>query len=483
MVALVLGYFIYGKFVDKVFGPDDRPTPAVAKADGVDFIAMPNWKVFMVQFLNIAGTGPIFGAILGAKFGPVAYLWIVFGCIFAGAVHDYMCGMLSIRHGGANLPDLVGVYLGSKTQKVMLVFSVLLLMMVGVVFVYSPAEILTHIWEPKAISSFLGHNTFWIALIFIYYIFATMLPVDKIIGRIYPLFAFSLLFMAVALMIVLFVKMPALPEVWDGLSNRGAETLGFTDAVFPCLFITIACGAISGFHATQSPLMARCVKDERMARPIFYGAMITEGIVALIWATVAMYFFYNDPTPGYQLMEAAKDSGAHTSAPRVVSIVCNDWLGLFGGILALLGVVAAPITSGDTAFRSARLIIADFLHFEQHSIRRRLMICIPMFAAGICMLMWQMADADGFQKIWSWFGWSNQTLSVFTLWTATVYLVQSKKPFWMTLIPALFMTVVCSTFLLISKQAFGLSPTISYTGSIVVLLIATAWFFTWMRKR
>ena len=483
MVALVLGYFIYGKFVEKVFGPDDRPTPAVTKADGVDFIAMPNWKVFMVQFLNIAGTGPIFGAILGAKFGPVAYLWIVFGCIFAGAVHDYMCGMLSIRHGGANLPDLVGVYLGSKTQKVMLVFSVLLLMMVGVVFVYSPAEILTHIWEPKAISSFLGHNTFWIALIFIYYIFATMLPVDKIIGRIYPLFAFSLLFMAVALMIVLFVKMPALPEVWDGLSNRGAETLGFTDAVFPCLFITIACGAISGFHATQSPLMARCVKDERMARPIFYGAMITEGIVALIWATVAMYFFYNDPTPGYQLMEAAKDSGAHTSAPRVVSIVCNDWLGLFGGILALLGVVAAPITSGDTAFRSARLIIADFLHFEQHSIRRRLMICIPMFAAGICMLMWQMADADGFQKIWSWFGWSNQTLSVFTLWTATVYLVQSKKPFWMTLIPALFMTVVCSTFLLISKQAFGLSPAISYTGSIVVLLIATAWFFTWMRKR
>ena len=483
LIALVLGYFIYGKFVEKVFGPDDRPTPAVAKADGVDFIAMPNWKVFMIQFLNIAGTGPIFGAILGAKFGPVAYLWIVFGCIFAGAVHDYMCGMLSIRHGGANLPDLVGVYLGSKTQKVMLVFSVLLLMMVGVVFVYSPAEILTHIWEPKAISSFLGHNTFWIALIFIYYIFATMLPVDKIIGRIYPLFAFSLLFMAVALMIVLFVKMPALPEVWDGLSNRGADTLGFTDAVFPCLFITIACGAISGFHATQSPLMARCVKDERMARPIFYGAMITEGIVALIWATVAMYFFYNDPTPGYQLMEAAKDSGAHTSAPRVVSIVCNDWLGLFGGILALLGVVAAPITSGDTAFRSARLIIADFLHFEQHSIRRRLMICIPMFAAGICMLMWQMADADGFQKIWSWFGWSNQTLSVFTLWTATVYLVQSKKPFWMTLIPALFMTVVCSTFLLISKQAFGLSPAISYTGSIVVLLIATAWFFTWVRKR
>jgi carbon starvation protein CstA len=321
-----------------------------------------------------------------------------------------------------------------------------------------------------------------VTIIFLYYILATMLPVDKIIGRIYPLFAFSLMFMAVALMVVLFVKMPVLPEVWDGLGNRGADTLGFTDPVFPCLFITIACGAISGFHATQSPLMARCVKSERMARPVFYGAMITEGIVALIWATVAMYFFYNQPTPGFELMEAAQTTGAHTSAPSVVNIVCNSWLGVFGGILALLGVVAAPITSGDTAFRSARLIIADFLHFEQHSIRRRLIVCIPMFAAAIALLMWQMADADGFQKIWSWFGWSNQTLSVFTLWTATVYLVQEKKPFWMTLIPALFMTTVCSTFLLISKQAFGLPPVVSYTGSVVVLVIAVAWFFTWLRK-
>ena len=483
LIALVLGYFLYGRFVERVFGPDGRPTPAVAKADGVDFVVLPNWKVFMIQFLNIAGTGPIFGAIMGAKFGPVAYLWIVFGCIFAGAVHDYMCGMLSIRHGGANLPDLVGDYLGRRTQQVMLVFSVLLLMMVGVVFVYSPAEILTRIWEPEFFSNLLGHNTFWIILIFLYYILATMLPVDKIIGRFYPLFAFSLLFMAVALMVVLFVKMPALPEVWDGLGNRGVDRLGFSDPVFPCLFITIACGAISGFHATQSPLMARCVKDEHMARPIFYGAMITEGIVALIWATVAMYFFYNEPTPGYELMAAAQETGAHTSAPSVVNIVCNDWLGVFGGILALLGVVAAPITSGDTAFRSARLIIADFLKFEQHTIRHRLMVSVPMFAAAIALLMWQMADADGFQKIWSWFGWSNQTLAVFTLWTATVYLVQENKPFWMTLVPALFMTVVCSTFLLISKQAFGLSPAVSYTGSILILMIALVWFFSWKKRR
>jgi carbon starvation protein CstA len=229
--------------------------------------------------------------------------------------------------------------------------------------------------------------------------------------------------------------------------------------------------------------MARCVKDERMARPICYGAMITEGIVALIWATVAMYFFYNEPTPGYELMAAAQETGAHTSAPSVVNIVCNDWLGVFGGILALLGVVAAPITSGDTAFRSARLIIADFLKFEQHSIHHRLMVSVPMFAAAIALLMWQMADADGFQKIWSWFGWSNQTLAVFTLWTATVYLVQENKPFWMTLVPALFMTVVCSTFLLISKQAFGLSPAISYTCSILILMIALVWFFSWKKRR
>ncbi|MCR5129979.1 MAG: carbon starvation protein A [Prevotella sp.] len=482
LVALVLGYLIYGRIVEKVFGPDDRPTPAVAKADGVDYVVLPNWKVFMVQFLNIAGTGPIFGAIMGAKFGPVAYLWIVFGCIFAGAVHDYMSGMLSIRHGGANLPALVGHYLGDRTKNVMLVFSVLLLMMVGVVFVYSPAEILTQIWEPEAVSNLIGRNAFWIILIFLYYILATMMPVDKIIGRIYPLFAISLLFMAVALMIVLFIKMPVLPEIWDGLGNRGAS-MGFTDPVFPCLFITIACGAISGFHATQSPLMARCLKSERMARPVFYGAMITEGIVALIWASVSMYFFYNDPTPGYQLLEGAQATGAHTSAPSVVNIICNDWLGVFGGILALLGVVAAPITSGDTAFRSARLIIADFLKFEQHSIHRRLMVSIPMFAGAIALLIWQMSDADGFQKIWSWFGWSNQTLSVFTLWTITVYLVQQKKPFIMTLIPALFMTVVCSTFLFISKQAFGLSPTVSYIGSVLVLMLALVWFYSWKNRR
>ena len=380
LIALIVGYLVYGRFVEKVFGPDDRVTPAIEKADGVDFVVLPNWKIFMIQFLNIAGTGPIFGAIMGAKYGPAAYLWIVLGCIFAGAVHDYMSGMLSLRHEGAGLPELVGHYLGNRTKQVMLVFSILLLMMVGAVFVYSPAVILNGMG---------GSKTLWIVVIFVYYIIATMLPIDKIIGKVYPLFAFSLLFMAAALLVCLLIKMPALPEIWDGLHNRGIEVAPetFTDPLFPCLFITIACGAISGFHATQSPLMARCIKHEKMGRPIFYGAMITEGIVALIWATVAMYFFYGEPAPGYTLIAGGDKAGFLTAAPAVVNMVCNDWLGLLGATLALLGVVAAPITSGDTALRSARLIIADFLHLEQRSIKRRLYICIPLFSLTMAILL------------------------------------------------------------------------------------------------
>ena len=473
LAALIVGYLLYGRFVERVVQPTDAPTPAIAKADGVDFLVLPGWKIFMIQFLNIAGTGPIFGAIMGAKFGPVAYLWIVFGCIFAGATHDYLSGMLSIRNGGASLPDLVGKYLGNVTKQVMLVFSILLLVMVGAVFVYSPAEIL---------HSISGSSAMWIVIIFAYYIIATMLPIDKIIGKFYPIFAFALLFMALALMVCLFLKMPVLPELWDGVDNLGAERLGLTDQIFPCLFITVACGAISGFHATQSPLMARCMEHERQGRPIFYGAMITEGIVALIWATVSMYFFYGDPAPGYTIIHGAAETGSHTSAPAVVNLVCNDWLGVAGGILALLGVVAAPITSGDTAFRSARLIIADFLKMEQRSIRRRLYICLPMFAASIALLLWQIENPDGFNVIWQYFGWANQTLAVFTLWTLTVYLVREKKPYIITLIPALFMTTVCSSFLFVSKQAFGLPEPVAYGLGVLVLVVAVVWFVVWKLK-
>ena len=474
LLALFIGYFLYGRFVERLFDPDGRVTPAVAKADGVDYIVLPNWKVFMIQFLNIAGTGPIFGAIMGAKFGPVAYLWIVLGCIFAGATHDYLSGMLSMRNDGAGLPELIGKYLGKATKQVMLVFTVLLLIMVGTVFVYSPAEILHTMG---------GDTIMWIAIIFGYYVIATMLPIDKIIGKVYPLFAFSLLFMAAALMVVLFIKNPVLPELWDHMYNMGAETHPekWSDAIFPALFITIACGAISGFHATQSPLMARCVKSEKMGRPIFYGAMITEGVVALIWATVASWFFYGVEAPGYELIAGA-DKGFYTSAPAVVNLVCKDWLGITGAVLAMLGVVAAPITSGDTAFRSCRLIVAEWLKLDQRPIAKRLYICVPLFCISIAMLVWQIENPDGFNTIWQYFGWSNQTLSVFTLWTLTVYLVREKKNFWVTLIPALFMTTVCSTFFFVSKQALGLPLEIGYTLGGVCFLIAVIYFTYWYRK-
>ena len=471
IIALIIGYFLYGRFVERVFGPDDRVTPAVSKADGLDYIVMPGWKIFMIQFLNIAGTGPIFGAIMGAKFGPAAYLWIVFGCIFAGAVHDYFSGMLSIRHEGAGLPEMIGHYLGKTTKNVMLVFTVLLLIVVGAVFVYSPAEILHSIG---------GDTLMWIIIIFCYYFIATMLPIDKIIGKVYPLFAMSLLFMAGALMVWLIFHWPTLPELWTHYYNMGAATEPdrWTDNIFPALFITIACGAISGFHATQSPLMARCVKSEHMGRPLFYGAMIIEGAVALIWATVSAWFFYGDPTPGYELIAEATN-GFHTSAPEVVHLVCNDWLGVAGAILAMLGVVAAPITSGDTALRSARLIVAEWLKLDQRPIPKRLMICVPIFACSIAMLIWQLGNPDGFNTIWQYFGWSNQALSVFTLWTVTVYLVRQKKNFWIMLIPALFMTTVCSTYVFISPQMLHLPEVVGYPLGIACLVVAAVWFTIW----
>jgi carbon starvation protein CstA len=474
LVALVIGYIVYGHIIEKVFAPDDRVTPAVSKADGIDYIALPTWKVFMIQFLNIAGTGPIFGAIMGAKFGPSAYLWIVFGCIFAGAVHDYMVGMLSMRNDGASCPEIVGKYLGDGARKLMLVFSVILLLMVGTVFVFSPATIL---------HTYGGSTLMWVIIIFIYYILATMLPIDKIIGRFYPIFAFSLLFMAAGLMVVLLIKWPALPEVWTHLENMGkVADSSFTDEIFPCLFITIACGALSGFHATQSPLMARCLKSEKMGRPVFYGSMITEGIVALVWATVSMYFFYGEPTPGYEVINAVGNNGIHTQAPDLVKIMCSDWLGIVGGVLAVLGVVAAPITSGDTAFRSARLIIAEAFNINQRPIAKRLLVCLPLFAASLALLVWQIEDQNGFNTIWQYFGWSNQTLAVIMLWAITAYLVRQKKAFVITLIPALFMTSVCATFLFISKQAFHLAEPIAYSLGGICTVIALVWFIVWYKK-
>ena len=475
IVALVLGYLLYGAFVERAFGPDPaRRTPAIEKADGVDFIVMPTWKVYMIQFLNIAGTGPIFGAIMGAKFGPASYLWIVLGCIFAGAVHDYMCGMLSVRHGGASFPDLVGDYLGKRTQKVMLVFSVVLLLLVGTVFVYSPALILGDI----AGDGTRGSIMLWVGIIFVYYLIATLLPIDKVIGKIYPVFAVALLFMAVALMVCLFIKWPSLPEVWDGLGGW-SEKAGLKDQpIFPCLFITIACGAISGFHATQSPLMARCIKSEKLGRPVFYGSMITEGLVALVWAAVSSWFFFDGGA-------AAVGSDTSAAAPTVVTKVSENWLGLTGGILAILGVVAAPITSGDTAFRSARLIIADFVHLPQKAIGRRLTIAVPLFVASALLLWYNIADANGFNTVWRYFGWSNQALAVFMLWTATAYFVKKKGGLWylITLLPALFMTAVCVTFILVDKIGFRLPQSLAPWIGLGTFVIFTILFYLWKNSK
>ena len=472
LCALVLGYLLYGKFVERVFGPDPaRTTPAVSKADGVDFIPMPAWKVYMIQFLNIAGTGPIFGAIMGAKFGPSAFLWIVLGCIFAGAVHDYLSGMMSLREGGVNLPELGGKYLGNGVKKLMLGFIVLLLVLVGAVFVYSPAIILGDI-AGMAGSGTTTSMMIWVAIIVAYYLVATMLPIDKIIGKIYPIFAFALIFMAVGLLGGLLVKWPSIPEFWDGLQNRGPSIGMEGQSIFPCLFITIACGAISGFHATQSPMMARCMKSEKLGRPVFYGAMITEGLVALVWAAVSSYFFFDGGAA-----EVGSDLSA--AAPTVVTKVSNAWLGVFGGILAILGVVAAPITTGDTALRSARLTLAEALRLDQKPLGNRLKICIPLFAV-VCLLIWyNIADENGFNTIWRYFGWANQTLSIFTLWAITVYLAKNKGKLWYMIaeIPAIFMTVVCLTYIFTQKIGFGLPLGIGLGISLIIVVILNVVFF------
>lgn len=466
IVALIVGYILYGAVVEKIFRPEiARRTPALAKTDGIDYVPMPAWKVFMIQFLNIAGTGPIFGAIMGAKFGPSCYLWIVFGSIFAGAVHDYFSGMLSVRHDGVSLPGVVGTYLGKGARVGMLVFSMVLLLLVGTVFVYSPALILGDIAP-------LSHTPktsimLWVGIVFAYYIIATLLPIDKLIGKVYPLFAAALLFMAFALGICLLVKWPAIPEIWDGLYNRGPEVGVNGQPIFPCLFITVACGAISGFHATQSPIMARCITSEKYGRPIFYGAMITEGLVALVWAAVSSYFFFDGG------MEAVGATSGQ--APAVVVSVSKSWLGLVGGILAILGVVAAPITSGDTAFRSARLVISDFIGFDQKKRANRLVIAIPVFCAASLLLWYNIADEDGFNTIWKYFGWANQTLACFILWTATSYLAHRDRKtlqcyHFITLFPAAFMTSVAVTFICTDKIGFHLpATTIPWIGGVVFL--------------
>ena len=422
LVLLVLGYIVYGAFVERVFGVDaSRKTPCYTMADGVDYTPMPTWKVYLIQFLNIAGTGPIFGAILGILYGPAAYLWIVFGCIFGGAVHDYLSGMISLRKNGASLPEVVGDELGAGIRLVMRVFSLILMVLVGTVFVTTPAGLLASMtgdWGAW------GSALFWSVVIFVYYVLATLLPIDTLIGRIYPLFGVALLFMAVGVLVGIFTHDGWMPEITSAFESHHPDK---NLSIFPMLFITIACGAISGFHATQSPMMARCMKNEKLGRRVFYGAMITEGVVALIWAAAAIKF-----AGSYEALAELMSPSGKSNPAIVVNAICQDWMGTAGAVLAILGVVAAPITSGDTAFRCARLIASDFLHYRQDTILRRLMISLPLFVIAAVLMN------INFDILWRYFAWFNQTLSIFTLWAVTVWLARKGKTFYVTLFPALF---------------------------------------------
>ena len=464
LAVLIGGYFIYGAIVEKIFGTDPtRKTPAYTMRDDVDYMPLPTWKVFLIQFLNIAGLGPIFGAIMGVMFGPAAFIWIVVGTIFAGAVHDFISGAISLRARGMSLPEIVGNELGNGIKQVMRVFSLLLMILVGAVFVSQPADLIAGM-TPESLD-----RIFWVVVIFVYYMLATVLPIDKLIGNLYPIFGFALLFMALGILGVL---------IWGDVTLNLDFTQGFESQhpknlpIFPMMFVSIACGAISGFHATQSPMMARCLKNERLARPIFYGAMVAEGVVALIWAAAAIAF-----TGGYDQL-ATYMAEHNNSAGVLVNDISMSWLGTFGGILALFGVVAAPITSGDTALRSARLIAADFLHYDQSSVAKRLIISVPIFAAAFGIMM------IDFSVLWRYFAWCNQTLAVFTLWAITVYLARHKKTYIITLIPAMFMTVVSISYILFAPtpEGFGLSYPIAAASGIAVALVFLGLFFNYINR-
>lgn len=466
VVALILGYLFYGKLMEKIFGVDEhRPTPALTMADGVDYVPMKPWRIYLIQFLNIAGVGPICGAIMGARFGTSSFLWIVFGSIFAGAVHDYLAGMMSLSNKGCSLPEIHGDQLGNGVKQFGRVFMIVLMVLVGVVFVNTPATLLNAHFTPNL-------NIYvWVVIILAYYLIATLLPIDKLIGKIYPIFGFLLLGMALAIIVAFIAYRPHIPEVWNGLSNMHPDAEH--NPIFPMMFISIACGAISGFHATQSPLMARCMTNEKQGRPIFYGAMITEGVVALIWAAAATYFFS---------AESPVDT-AGMSGPAMVGVIADTWFPKVIAVITILGVISAAVTSGDTALRSARLIVADFMHVEQKSISKRLMIAIPMFAVTAIILVYSLADPKGFDTIWRYFAWANQLLSVFTLWAITVYLFKQRGGSWylLSMLPAMFMTMVTACFLLVSEgEGLGavLPRSVGYLiGAVITLAITVLFFF------
>ncbi|MBQ6238729.1 MAG: carbon starvation protein A, partial [Bacteroidales bacterium] len=432
-------------------------------------VPMKPWRVFLIQFLNIAGVGPICGAIMGAQFGTASFIWIVFGCIFAGAVHDFISGFISLRQDGASLPEIHGTYLGNGMKQFMRGFTVLLMILVGAVFVNTPAVLLNQNFTPD-------WNIFiWVGIIFAYYLLATLLPIDKVIGKIYPIFGILLLAMAVAIVVAFIVYKVPIPELWSGMENRHPQAA--TNPIFPMMFISIACGAISGFHATQSPLMARCMVNEKQCRPIFYGAMITEGVVALIWAAAAAYFFHDKP-----------ELCVGKSGNDMVGVIANEWFPKAIAVVCILGVISAAVTSGDTALRSARLIVADFMHVDQKPVPKRLLVALPVFVLAAGLLVFSLVDKEGFQVIWRYFSWANQVLAMVTLWTVTVFLVQHKpRTLWYltTLVPALFMSMVTISFIFVAqKEGFGslIPRNIGYILAAVVTLLFFAIFVRWMAR-
>lgn len=461
LAILIIGYLVYGKWVDNHFGADpNRETPAHSMRDGVDFVPLPWHKIFLIQFLNIAGLGPIFGAIMGALYGSAAFLWIAFGCVLGGAVHDYFSGMLSVRHNGQSIPEIVGHYLGEGSRKVMRGFSVILLLLVGVVFMMGPAGLLANL----GMKGIFANTSFWLVVILAYYFMATVLPVDKVIAKIYPLFGLTLLIMAVGVGGMMLVKGLPIPEITDPLSHpKGLP-------IWPMLFVTIACGAISGFHATQSPMMARCLPTESYGRRVFFGAMIAEGVVALIWAAAAMSFFPNG-------LEGLNEVLSKGGAGLVVNEVSVGLMGTVGGMMAILGVIACPITSGDTAFRSVRLIFADAMNISQTSTKNRLMLAVPVFAVGFALTF------IDFNIIWRYFAFSNQALATIVLWASAMYMVHQGKSHWLASLPATFMTAVCTTYILMAPEGLSLSAAISYPVGAAAGIGAMVWFMMAAAKR
>ena len=461
LVLLIVGFFTYSKLVEKIFRIDDRPTPAVAHPDGVDYVPMKTWRIFLVQLLNIAGLGPIYGALSGACWGPVVYLWIVFGTILGGGVHDFLSGMMSERNDGKSISEVVGLYMGKVITFIMRVFSVVLLVMVGVNFSVGPAGLLA-----KLTPDMLG-TMFWLVVIMVYYLIATFLPIDKIIGKLYPVFGICLIIMAIGVIFGIFTN-PAytIPEIWDHFGSMHPSGT----PIWSFMFITVACGAISGFHSTQSPLMARCMKSEKQGHFVFYGAMVCEGVIALIWAAAGCSLY--EVTDG---LNTGLAQALAMGQSKAIYDVCSKTMGGVGIALAMIGVVVCPITSGDTAFRSARLTLADWFKLDQDSYGNRLKLCIPVLGVGAFLGIGNALGFINYTVIWRYFSWTNQTLAMIVLWAASMYLFKEKKNYWITAVPATFMSAVSCTYFVLAPECLGKMINTYADGKLVAYNTAVAY--------